>query len=132
MLVLIMLDLNWPLRNSPSRIPFLNTIFVYILQRLWSSRSDVWSFGVTLWEIFTYCQEGPLADLTDEQVVDNLKHWFHSDGFHLTPSRPSMHQCTKEMFDLIQQCWSREPEDRPVFLEIHQFLLNKCLGFSVD
>ena len=104
----------------------------FILQRLWSSRSDVWSFGVTLWEIFSYCQEPPLADLTDEQIVENLKHWFHSDGFHLTPSRPSMHQCTKEMFDLIKQCWSREPEERPLFVEIHQFLQNKCLGFTVD
>lgn len=104
---------------------------VYIM-RLWSSRSDVWSFGVTLWEIFSYCQEPPLADLTDEQIVENLKHWFHSDGFHLTPSRPSMHQCTKEMFDLIKQCWSREPEERPLFVEIHQFLQNKCLGFTVD
>jgi len=104
---------------------------VYIM-RLWSSRSDVWSFGVTLWEIFSYCQEPPLADLTDEQIVENLKHWFHSDGFHLTPSRPSMHQCTKEMFDLIKQCWSREPEERPLFVEIHQFLQNKCLGFTAD
>jgi len=104
---------------------------VYIM-RLWSSKSDVWSFGVTLWEIFTYCQEPPLAELTDEQVVDNLKHWFHSDGFQLYPTRPNMQQCTKEMFDLIKQCWSREPEDRPLFLEIHQFLQNKCLGFSVD
>ena len=102
------------------------------LQRLWSSKSDVWAFGITLWEIFTYCQEQPLAELSNEQVVDNLKHWFHSDGFHLSPNRPNMHQCTKEMFDLIKQCWSREPEDRPVFVEIHQFLQNKCLGFSVD
>ena len=116
-------------------IPLENIILIpfhFLLQRLWSSKSDVWSFGVTLWEIFSYCQESPLADLTDEQIVDNLKHWFHSDGFHLTPSRPSMHQCTKEMFDLIKQCWSREPEERPLFVEIHQFLQNKCLGFSVD
>ena len=116
-------------------IPLKNIILIpfhFLLQRLWSSKSDVWSFGVTLWEIFSYCQESPLADLTDEQIVDNLKHWFHSDGFHLTPSRPSMHQCTKEMFDLIKQCWSREPEERPLFVEIHQFLQNKCLGFTVD
>ena len=103
-----------------------------LLQRLWSSKSDVWSFGVTMWEIFTYCQEQPLADLNEDQVGDNLKHWFHSDGFGLTPRRPTLHQCSKEMFDLIKQCWSREPEERPLFMEIHQFLQNKCLGFSVD
>ena len=85
-----------------------------------------------MWEIFTYCQEQPLADLNEDQVCDNLKHWFHSDGFGLTPRRPTLHQCTKEMFDLIRQCWSREPEERPLFMEIHQFLQNKCLGFSVD
>lgn len=104
---------------------------IYVM-RLWSTKSDVWSFGVTLWEIFTYCQDRPLGELTDNQVVDNLKHWFHSDGFHLTPTRPSMHQCTKEMFDLILQCWSREPEERPRFGDIYQFLQNKCVGYSVD
>ena len=99
---------------------------------MWSTKSDVWAFGVTLWELFTFCSEKPLFDLTEDQVIENLKHWFHSDGFHLLPNRPPISVCPKEMFDLIVQCWSREPEDRPRFAEIQQFLQNKCIGFSVD
>lgn len=90
---------------------------------MWSTKSDVWSFGVTMWELFSLCKEGvPLSDLTNQQVIENLQHWFHSDGFHLTPSKPTTSgACTKEIFDLIMQCWSREPEDRPRFAEIYQF-----------
>ena len=76
-----------------------------------------------MWELFSLCKEGvPLSDLTNQQVIENLQHWFHSDGFHLSPPKPTASgACTKEIFDLITQCWSREPEDRPRFAEIYQF-----------
>ena len=98
-----------------------------LFQRLWSTKSDVWAFGITMWELFSLCREGaPLSDLTDQQIIENLQHWFHSDGFHLTPSKPlASGSCTKEIFDLIKQCWSREPEDRPRFSEIYQFFQNR-------
>jgi len=118
---------------------------VYVM-RLWSSSSDAWSFGVLLWEMFSLCQELPMSHLSDGQVVDNLQHWFHSDGFQMLP-RPlpttttgsgcgaaaaGLPETPQEVCDLMHQCWSREPEDRPKFCEIHQFLQNKCVGFSVD
>ena len=138
--------------------------FLSFFQRLWSSKSDAWSFGVLLWEIFSGCQDLPLSELTDHQVVENLQHLFHADGYHLLPSPPTAPAAapspmgsgssqvglppnssgagpsaatastavTKELLDLMHQCWSREPEDRPKFSEIHQFLQHKCVGYSVD
>ena len=140
-----------------------NWNFSFFFQRLWSSKSDAWSFGVLLWEIFSGCQDLPLSELTDHQVVENLQHLFHADGYHLLPSPPTAPAApspmgsgssqiglppngsgaapsaatastavTKELLDLMHQCWSREPEDRPKFSEIHQFLQHKCVGYSVD
>ena len=106
---------------------YLHCTLKNLFQRLWSTKSDIWAFGITMWELFSLCREGaPLSDLTDQQIIENLQHWFHSDGFHLTPSKPlASGACTKEIFDLIKQCWSREPEDRPRFSEIYQFFQNR-------
>ena len=44
-----------------------------ILQGKFSCASDVWAFGVTMFEVFSRCEEKPFAQLTDEQVIDNLQ-----------------------------------------------------------
>ena len=94
-----------------------------------------------MWEIFSLCQDLPLSELTDHQVIENLQHMFHADGYHLLPSPSNVASsqlargtghATKEVLDLMHQCWSREPDERPKFSEIHQFLQNKCVGYSVD
>ena len=101
------------------------SFLLFFFQGKWSIKSDVWSFGVALWEIFNANPDvGVLSDLTNDQVIENLNHWYHSDGFHLLPSSRSL-SCSKEINDLMIQCWSRNPEDRPKFQEIHQFLQNQ-------
>lgn len=49
-------------------------------QGKFSSKSDVWAFAVTLWEILTFAREQPFEDMGDEKVIDNLSHFFQSDG----------------------------------------------------
>ncbi|XP_052002467.1 epithelial discoidin domain-containing receptor 1-like [Xyrauchen texanus] len=51
-----------------------------ILMGKFTAASDVWAFGVTLWEILSVCQEQPYSHMTDEQVIDNAGEFFRDQG----------------------------------------------------
>ncbi|XP_061106754.1 epithelial discoidin domain-containing receptor 1 [Conger conger] len=51
-----------------------------ILMGKFTTASDAWAFGVTLWEMLSVCQEQPYSTLTDEQVIDNAGEFFRDHG----------------------------------------------------
>lgn len=42
--------------------------------------SDVWAFGVTLWEMGTLCKEQPYSQLSDDQVIENMGEFFRDQN----------------------------------------------------
>ncbi|XP_053320288.1 insulin receptor [Spea bombifrons] len=74
--------------------------------------SDVWSFGVVLWEI-TSLAEQPYQGLSNEQVLK-----FVMDGGSL--EQPE--NCPPRLHRLMQMCWQYNPKMRPTFLEIIDML----------
>ena len=78
-----------------------------------TSMSDVWSFGVTLWELFTY-GELPFSDRSNEEVLEYLL------GEEGRLHKPIV--CSDHIFDLILSCWTNDPHSRPFFLDIHESL----------
>lgn len=98
------------------------------MQGKYSTKSDVWAFAVTLWELLTLARSLPLAVLTDEEVLDNCAHFYMADGCDITPSQPTA--CPREIYDLMRECWRRDETQRPTFREIHMFLQRKSSGFD--
>ncbi|XP_075295453.1 discoidin domain-containing receptor 2 isoform X1 [Opisthocomus hoazin] len=94
-----------------------------ILLGKFTTASDVWAFGVTLWEMFTLCKEQPYSLLSDEQVIENTGEFFRSQGRQIYLSQTPL--CPNPVFDLMLKCWSRDIKDRPTFDMIHHFLLEQ-------
>ncbi|XP_060875723.1 tyrosine-protein kinase Abl isoform X1 [Metopolophium dirhodum] len=79
-----------------------------------STKSDVWAFGVLLWEIATYGMSPyPGVDLTD--VYHMLEKGYRMD---CPPG------CPPNIYQLMKQCWQWAPNERPSFKEIHHALEN--------
>ena len=91
-------------------------------------KTDVWSFGVTLWEILTLAREQPFENCTDEQVIENCGHYYRDDGLEAYLPQPAT--CPREIYDLMKECWNRQESQRPTFREIHMFLQRKNMGYD--
>ncbi|KAF6261268.1 serine-threonine/tyrosine-protein kinase catalytic domain-containing protein [Scenedesmus sp. NREL 46B-D3] len=77
-------------------------------QQAWSSASDVWSFGVVLWEIFSNGGE-PYAAQSNQEVAHSVL-----SGARL--ARPARYP--SEAYQLMLACWASQPEERPSFTGI--------------
>uniref|UniRef100_A0A3P8R3V2 receptor protein-tyrosine kinase n=1 Tax=Astatotilapia calliptera TaxID=8154 RepID=A0A3P8R3V2_ASTCA len=89
-----------------------------ILLGKFTTASDVWAFGVTLWEIFTLCKEQPYSLLSDEQVIENTGEFFRNQGRQIFLYAPPL--CPPSLFELMMRCWSRDIPDRPTFEGLYQ------------
>lgn len=86
-----------------------------------STKSDVWAFGILLWEIATYGMSPyPGVDLTD--VYHMLEKGYRME---CPPG------CPPKIYELMRQCWQWNASDRPSFKEIHHALENMFQESSV-
>ena len=66
--------------------------------------SDVWSFGVLMWEVFTLGKQ-PYYGMSNEEVV------IHVAKAGVLPSADQF--CPDSVSNLMKTCWMFEPKDRP-------------------
>lgn len=79
-----------------------------IQHRIFTHKSDVWAFGVTVWEILTYGGR-PYEDILAREVPDLLE-----KGERL----PQPAICTIDVYMLMIRCWMLDAESRPSFREL--------------
>ncbi|XP_078539396.1 tyrosine-protein kinase Fes/Fps [Lissotriton helveticus] len=79
----------------------------------YTSESDVWSFGILLWETFSLGAV-PYATMSNQQTRESLE-----QGYRL----PSPDRCPADVYRLMQRCWEYEQKKRPTFTTVHQELI---------
>ena len=90
-----------------------------------SAKTDVWAFGVTMWEIFVLVKERPYSDMEDMEVVDDA-----IEKEERTLLQQPDH-CPDDVFQVMTRCWAKEPKDRATFDELHSSLSQLSIK-SVD
>ncbi|XP_044039250.1 non-receptor tyrosine-protein kinase TNK1 isoform X2 [Siniperca chuatsi] len=91
------------------RIPFAWCAPESLRVGSFSHSSDVWMFGVTLWEMFTYCEE-PWFGLSGRQILWRVER----EGERL--EKPQ--DCPQELYAVMRKCWACNPVDRPSFAQL--------------
>ncbi|XP_078369187.1 tyrosine-protein kinase TXK-like [Oculina patagonica] len=84
-----------------------------ILYTKFSSKSDIWAFGILTWEIFSAGKQ-PYPAIPNPEVVQKVV-----NGYRL--QKP--HRCPDEMYRIVERCWHAEPEQRPTFAAVYKSIL---------
>ncbi|GAB1604719.1 proto-oncogene tyrosine-protein kinase receptor Ret-like [Argonauta hians] len=100
------------MKKSKGRIPVKWMAPESLYAQVYTSKSDVWSFGVLLWEIITM-GANPYPGIPPERLFSLLKTGYRMD-------RPE--NCTDEIYAIMQKCWKTEPAQRPSFGDLADIL----------
>ncbi|XP_064099042.1 vascular endothelial growth factor receptor 1-like [Macrobrachium nipponense] len=77
-----------------------------IRDRMFSIQSDIWSFGVTMWELFSLGSTPYPGVKIDHTFLQSLQ-----DGYRM--EMPEYANC--ELYKIMRQCWGSDPQERPSF-----------------
>ncbi|GFR99328.1 fibroblast growth factor receptor [Elysia marginata] len=94
------------------RVPFKWLSPEALLWGQYSSKSDVWAFGILLWELYTFGGT-PYPQVTTEQLRE-----LHEKGYRL--SRPPA--CPEKLYRIMRSCWRDDARQRPSFKQLEYTL----------
>uniref|UniRef100_A0A8C3A5X3 Vascular endothelial growth factor receptor 3 n=1 Tax=Cyclopterus lumpus TaxID=8103 RepID=A0A8C3A5X3_CYCLU len=100
-------------RKGNARLPLKWMAPESIFDKVYTSQSDVWSFGVLLWEIFSLGASPYPGVQIDEDFCKRLK-----DGVRMRAPETA----SPEIYGIMLACWHGEPKERPTFPALVQIL----------
>ncbi|KAM6980707.1 ephrin type-A receptor 2a [Aplochiton taeniatus] len=98
--------------TSGGKIPIRWTAPEAIAYRKFTSASDVWSFGIVMWEVMAF-GERPYWDMSNHEVMKAI-----NEAFRL----PAPMDCPSAVYQLMLQCWLQDRSKRPRFPDIVNIL----------
>ncbi|MBN3325863.1 EPHB2 protein, partial [Atractosteus spatula] len=90
------------------KIPIRWTAPEAIQYRKFTSASDVWSYGIVMWEVMSY-GERPYWDMTNQDVINAIE-----QDYRLPPPM----DCPSALHQLMLDCWQKDRNNRPKFGQI--------------
>ncbi|XP_041620748.1 vascular endothelial growth factor receptor 1 isoform X1 [Vulpes lagopus] len=96
-------------RKGDTRLPLKWMAPESIFDKIYSTKSDVWSYGVLLWEIFSLGGSPYPGVQMDEDFCSRLK-----EGMRMRAPE----YATPEIYQIMLDCWHKDPKERPRFAEL--------------
>uniref|UniRef100_A0A8D2AX32 Fibroblast growth factor receptor n=1 Tax=Sciurus vulgaris TaxID=55149 RepID=A0A8D2AX32_SCIVU len=109
-------------KTSNGRLPVKWMAPEALFDRVYTHQSDVWSFGILLWEIFTL-GGSPYPGIPVEELFSLLREGHRMD-------RPP--HCPPELYGLMRECWHAAPSQRPTFKQLVEALDKVLLAVSEE
>ncbi|XP_038058168.1 tyrosine kinase receptor Cad96Ca-like [Patiria miniata] len=98
--------------TSMGMIPVRWLAIESLLDDVYTTMSDVWSFGILLWEIVTLGAH-PYRGMHARDVIDSIER-----GFRL----PNPTHCSEQLCEVMNETWQETPSERPTFRELRETL----------
>ncbi|ELK18741.1 Vascular endothelial growth factor receptor 1 [Pteropus alecto] len=96
-------------RKGDTRLPLKWMAPESIFDKIYSTKSDVWSYGVLLWEIFSLGASPYPGVQVDEDFCSRLK-----EGVRMRAPE----YATPDIYQIMLDCWHRDPKERPRFVDL--------------
>ena len=74
-----------------------------------SVKTDVWAFGITLWEVFTLCRFQPFNSFTDKELIQDAT----KGAKRKIPHQPEI--CPNDIYNIMKSCFHHKPSKRAGF-----------------
>lgn len=100
-------------KNNETPLPFKWLALESLSDQVFSTYSDIWAFGVTMWEFFSLAQTPyPGIDPNRDLYLKLL------NGYRMEKPKYS----NQKIYDIMLSCWNQKPETRPVFADLEKQL----------
>uniref|UniRef100_A0A803Y9X3 Fibroblast growth factor receptor n=1 Tax=Meleagris gallopavo TaxID=9103 RepID=A0A803Y9X3_MELGA len=115
-------NIDYYKKTTNGRLPVKWMAPEALFDRVYTHQSDVWSFGVLLWEIFTL-GGSPYPGIPVEELFKLLKEGHRMD-------KPA--NCTHDLYMIMRECWHAIPSQRPTFKQLVEDLERVLTMTSTD
>lgn len=99
-------------QSGYDKVPIKWMAMESLMHREYTTQSDVWSFGILLWEIVTF-GGSPYPSIPNNGLFQLLQRGYRME-------RPA--NCSEELYQVMRHCWREKPSERPTFTELQKKL----------